>query len=71
MTGPTGIGKTGGVRAGAQSLSGWFLRPPQTYRCELFRDLAVARADGSFGAVLWCSFRRIDVLVLDDCAMAP
>ena len=37
---------------------------------ELFRDLAVARADGSIGSVL-AKLARTDVLVLDDFAMAP
>ena len=37
---------------------------------ELFRDLAVARADGSFGQYL-LKLARIDVLLLDDFAMAP
>jgi DNA replication protein DnaC len=37
---------------------------------ELFRYLAVARADGSFGQFL-LKLSRIDVLVLDDFAMAP
>ncbi len=37
---------------------------------ELFRDLAVAHADGSIGRVL-VKLSRIDVLVLDDFAMAP
>jgi DNA replication protein DnaC len=37
---------------------------------ELFRDLATARADGSFGQYL-SKLARIDVLVLDDFAMAP
>ena len=37
---------------------------------ELFRELAVARADGSFGQYL-LKLSRIDVLVLDDFAMAP
>jgi DNA replication protein DnaC len=37
---------------------------------ELFRDLAMARADGSFGQYL-LKLARIDVLVLDDFAMAP
>ena len=37
---------------------------------ELFRDLTVARADGSFGQYLQ-KLARIDVLVLDDFAMAP
>src|SRR5439155_4286554 len=37
---------------------------------ELFRDLAVAHADGSIGRLL-LKLSRIDVLVLDDFAMAP
>jgi DNA replication protein DnaC len=36
----------------------------------LFRDLSVARADGSFGKLL-DRFARIDVLIVDDWAMAP
>ena len=37
---------------------------------ELFRELAVAHVDGSIGRVL-LKFSRVDVLVLDDFAMAP
>ena len=37
---------------------------------ELFRDLALARADGSIGHLL-AKLARADVLVLDDFAMAP
>jgi DNA replication protein DnaC len=37
---------------------------------ELFRELAMARADGSLGQVL-LKLSRVDVLVLDDFAMAP
>jgi hypothetical protein len=37
---------------------------------ELFRDLAVAHVDGRFGRKL-AKLPRIDVLVLDDFAMAP
>jgi hypothetical protein len=36
----------------------------------LFRDLAIARADGSLRSLL-VRFSRIDVLVIDDWAMAP
>jgi DNA replication protein DnaC len=36
----------------------------------LFRDLAIARADGSLRLLL-ARFSRIDVLVIDDWAMAP
>src|SRR5437879_6227267 len=37
---------------------------------ELFRELAVAHADGSIGRLL-LKLSRIDVLLLDDFAMAP
>jgi hypothetical protein len=37
---------------------------------EMFRDLAVAHVDGSFGRLL-TKLSRIDILVLDDFAMAP
>jgi DNA replication protein DnaC len=37
---------------------------------ELFRDLAVAHIDGSFGRQL-TKLSRIDILVLDDFAMGP
>jgi DNA replication protein DnaC len=37
---------------------------------ELFRELAVAHVDGSIGRVL-LKLSRVDVLVLDDFAMAP
>jgi hypothetical protein len=36
----------------------------------LFRDLTLARADGSFRTLL-ARLSRIDVLLIDDCAMAP
>ena len=39
-------------------------------RAALFRDLALARADGSLRNLL-LQFSRIDVLVVDDWAMAP
>ena len=37
---------------------------------ELFRDLAMSRADGSHGKLLY-RLGRVDVLVVDDWAMAP
>ena len=37
---------------------------------ELFRELAVAHVDGSIGRVL-LKLSRVDVLALDDFAMAP
>ncbi len=52
-----------------------FPHPEMGYRsctraAALFRDLALARADGSFGNLL-ARLSRVDVLVVDDWAMAP
>jgi len=44
--------------------------PLFTSALRLFRDLAVARADGSFGKLL-DRIARIDVFLVDDWAMAP
>ena len=41
-----------------------------TRAAALFRELAIARADGSLRTLL-ARFSRIDVLVIDDWAMAP
>jgi len=70
LIGPTGIGKTWLARAFAQKAcrdgyTALFLKA-----AELFRDLAVARADGSHSKLL-DRFRRVDLLVVDDWAMAP
>ena len=70
VTGPCGVGKSfiagalaqKAVREGFTSL---YVRAPR-----LFRDLAVARADGSFGTLL-DRIARIDVFLVDDWAMAP
>ena len=70
VLGPTGLGKSfiaaalahKACRDGYTSL---YLRAPA-----LFRDLAMARADGSLRAFL-CRLNRVDVLVIDDWAMAP
>jgi DNA replication protein DnaC len=70
VTGPCGVGKSfiagalahKAVREGFTSL---YVRAPR-----LFRDLAVARVDGSFGRLL-DRIARIDVLLVDDWAMAP
>jgi DNA replication protein DnaC len=70
VTGPCGVGKSyiacalahKAVRDGFTAL---YVRAPR-----LFRDLSVARADGSFGKFL-DRFARIDVLIVDDWAMAP
>jgi len=67
--GPTGIGKTWLACALAHRAcrDGFFALHRRM--SELFRDLAVARADGSIGQLL-AKLARIDVLVLDDFAMA-
>jgi DNA replication protein DnaC len=70
ITGPCGVGKSYMACALAQKavrdgFTALYFRAPR-----LFRDLAVARADGSFGTLL-DRFARIDVLIVDDWAMAP
>src|SRR2546428_13999262 len=70
LIGPTGIGKTWLARAFAQKAcrdgyTALFLKA-----AELFRDLAVARADGSHTKLL-DRLSRINLLIVDDWAMAP
>jgi DNA replication protein DnaC len=70
LTGPTGIGKSWLAQALAQKAcrDGYTVlyRPAP----KLFRDLAIAHADGSLGRVL-AAIARTDVLVVDDFVMAP
>jgi DNA replication protein DnaC len=70
VLGPTGVGKRFVACALAQKAcrdgySALFLRAPA-----LFRDLALARADGSLRHLL-ARLGRIEALVVDDWAMAP
>src|SRR6476660_2129355 len=70
ILGPTGVGKSFLACALAQKAcrdgySALYMRATA-----LFRDLAMARADGSLRLLL-AKFSRIDVLVIDDWAMAP
>jgi DNA replication protein DnaC len=70
VLGPTGVGKSFVASALAQKAcrdgySAYFTRATA-----LFRDLAMARADGSLRQFL-SRLNRIDVLVVDDWAMAP
>ena len=70
LIGPTGVGKTWLARAFAQKacrdgFTALFLKA-----AELFRDLAMARADGSHGKLL-DRLSRIELLIVDDWAMAP
>lgn len=70
LTGPTGVGKSWlacalAHKACRDGYTAYFARA-----AELFRELAMAHADGSFSRLL----RRLsqtDVLVVDDWAMAP
>ena len=70
LIGPTGIGKTWLSCALAHKAcrDGFSVLHQRT--SELFRDLAVAHVDGSIGRLL-LKLSRIDVLLLDDFAMAP
>jgi DNA replication protein DnaC len=70
LIGPTGIGKTWLARAFAQKAcrdgyNALFLKA-----AELFRNLATARADGSHSKLLY-QLGHVDLLVVDDWAMAP
>ena len=70
LLGPTGIGKSWLACALAQKAcrDGFTVLHKRTP--ELFRELAVAHVDGSFGRLL-LKFSKVDVLVLDDFGMAP
>lgn len=70
LLGPTGIGKTWLARAIGQKAcrdgyTGLFLKAS-----ELQRELMMARADGSHAKYL-SQLSRVDVLIVDDWAMAP
>jgi DNA replication protein DnaC len=70
VLGPTGVGKSFVASALAQKAcrdgySAIYVRAPS-----LFRDLALARADGSLRHQL-AKLGRTDVMVIDDWAMAP
>jgi DNA replication protein DnaC len=70
LIGPTGIGKSFlacalAEKACRDGFTAWYTRAPG-----LFRDLALARADGSSSSFL-ARLAKIDVLLVDDWAMAP
>lgn len=70
VLGPTGVGKSFIAAALAQKACRDGYSALYTRAAVLFRDLAMARADGSFRHLL-ARIGRIDVLVVDDWAMAP
>ena len=70
VLGPTGVGKSFIACALAQKACRDGYSAFYTRAAALFRDLALARADGSFHNLL-ARLSRIDVLVIDDWAMAP
>jgi DNA replication protein DnaC len=70
VLGPTGVGKSFIACALAQKACRDGYSAFYTRAAALFRDLALSRADGSFRNLLG-RLSRIDVLVIDDWAMAP
>jgi DNA replication protein DnaC len=69
VLGPTGVGKSFVASALAQKACRDGYSALYTRAAALFRDLAMARADGSLRLLL-AKLGRIDVLVIDDWAMA-
>lgn len=70
VLGPTGVGKSYLAAALAQKACRDGYSALYTRAAALFRDLALARADGSLRQLL-ARIHRMDVLVVDDWAMAP
>lgn len=70
VLGPTGVGKSYVASALAHKACRDGYSALYTRATSLFRDLALARADGSLRSLLG-RLSRIDVLVIDDWAMAP
>jgi DNA replication protein DnaC len=70
IVGPTGIGKSFLACALAQKACRDGYLVLYTRAAALFRDLALARADGSLRNLL-ARLGRVDLLVVDDWAMAP
>lgn len=70
LIGPTGIGKTWLARALAQKACRDGYTALFQKAAELFRSLAVARADGTHSKLLY-QLGHVDLLVVDDFCMAP
>src|SRR5712692_4246211 len=70
LIGPTGIGKSFLACALAEKACRDGFTAFYTRAAQLFRDLVLARADGSLRSLL-ARLARVDVLLIDDWAMAP
>lgn len=70
LIGPTGIGKTFLARAFGQKACRDGFRAYFATAAQLFRELELARADGSYAKRLRV-WGQVDVLIVDDWAMAP
>lgn len=70
LIGPTGIGKTWLARALAQKACRDGYTALFQKAAELFRGLAMARADGTHSRLLY-QLSHVDLLIVDDWAMAP
>jgi DNA replication protein DnaC len=70
LTGPTGIGKTYLARAFGQKACRDGFTAYFATAAQLFRELELGRADGSYGKRLR-AMGQVDVLIVDDWAMAP
>ncbi len=70
LIGPTGVGKTWLARAFAQKACRDGYTALFQKASELFRSLAVARADGSHSKLLY-HLGRVELLIIDDFCMAP
>jgi DNA replication protein DnaC len=70
ITGPTGVGKSFIVCALANKACREDYRVIYTRAPRLFADLALAKADGSFGRRL-IALAKCDLLVLDDWGLSP
>jgi DNA replication protein DnaC len=70
LVGPTGIGKTFLARAFGQKACRDGFTAYFATAAQLFRDLELARADGSYAKKLR-ALGQLDALIVDDWAMAP
>lgn len=70
LVGPTGIGKSFLARAFGQKACRDGFTAYFATSTQLFRELEMARADGSYGKRLR-TLSQVDVLIVDDWAMAP